>query len=160
MAGIGGILGMIQEAEEKDVRPIPEVQVTTLREAFARYRKKRFQPGDIITPLNGFGAKHTGSPYIVLEAKEPVYTVRDEPTSVGVTGYNSRWGLRLDIRVMGFSTDGTINKYWCESDEWGIYDPNKATEPHPSAVDVHDQQRQGAPSVEDEFVPQREDYLP
>lgn len=97
--------------------PLPEVQVSTLQEAFKRYEDGcSFKAGDLVTPRAGYNYKGVGKPHIVLEvAAAPV---RVFEISSNVRTGSSNFGERLDVRVACHDDDGDIVAFWQES--WRI----------------------------------------
>ena len=95
--------------------PVPEAQIATLQEAYARYSSPcPFKPGDFVTPREGMGYTDAGLPHIVLEvADTPRYPfdVTDRMTPA-----SSFYGMKLDIRVACFlSSSGNVDAFWQES---------------------------------------------
>lgn len=108
-----------------DRRPLPEAQVATLRDTFRRYTMKcPFAPGDIVTPVPGYSIFGQGHPHVVLEISGPGFTFEGESGSSG-------FGKRLDMRVAGFTHDGNVAAWWCESWE---FEPYVAPEQPPTAA--------------------------
>jgi hypothetical protein len=110
--------------ERGECRPIPEAQIATLLEAFARYAAPcPFKPGDLVTPRKGFGYTDEGAPHIVLEIREaPVcqfdITDRTSPAS-------NLFGLKLDMRVACFRSSGDVEAFWQESWRHETYQERK-----------------------------------
>lgn len=94
--------------------PLPEVQIATLRETFARYSAPcPFKPGDLVTPRKGCGYKDAGVPHIVLEVAENPIRVFDINTAV--RSCSTDFGERLDIRVVSHCKSGDLVAFWQES---------------------------------------------
>lgn len=98
--------------------PLPEVQVLTLREVYARYAEGcTFKPGDIVTPREGYAVKGAGVPHIVLSVglypAPPIWPA--DPTSAS----SSTFGKRLDMRVAALNAEsGRMFANWVESWEF------------------------------------------
>lgn len=110
-----------EKAAEKPSLPIPEVQIATLREAFARYEAGcPFKPGDLVTPRKGFGYTDDGVPHIVLEVVAEPIRVYDISSLVRTC--STDFGERLDIRVISHRNDGDVAAFWQESWRLEPYD--------------------------------------
>lgn len=94
--------------------PLPEVQISTLQEAFRRYEAGcPFRPGDIVSPREGFGYTGAGIPHVVIEvAAEPI---RIFALSGNLRSCSGDFGERLDVRVARRDRDGDISAFWQES---------------------------------------------
>lgn len=94
--------------------PIPEAQVATLLETFSRYSAPcPFKPGDLVMPRTGFGYTDEGRPHVVLEVSNP--PIRPFGVSDRLTPASNLYGLKLDIRVACFRSNGEVDAFWQES---------------------------------------------
>lgn len=114
-------IGIIEMAlgsnKESASLPVPEAQVMTLREVFARYDAGcPFEPGDLVTPRKGYGNGGEGRPHIVLcTARPPApMTWPSDPSDTG----SPMFGRRLDMRVAGLDGRATMTAWWVESWEY------------------------------------------
>jgi len=108
------ILEILSGADQEPVLPLPEVQVLTLQEVFARYEEGcPFKPGDIVTPRKGYAIHGAGKPHVVLSVGRPPIpqTWPADPMNVGLANF----GARLDFRFAGFGPSGNIAAWFGES---------------------------------------------
>ncbi|MFC2248788.1 hypothetical protein ACETRX_04105 [Labrys portucalensis] len=110
-----GIIEMALGAEKESVSlPVPEAQVMTLREVFARYDGGCFfKAGDLVTPRKGYNHSNEGIPHIVLEVGTPPCGPVT-PASLRET-HSTAFGRRLDMRIAGHDRDGDVSAWWVES---------------------------------------------
>lgn len=99
--------------DEETTRPLPEAQISTLREACAAYTAGNpYKVGDLVTPRKWGNSKGAGDPHIVVEIGN------GEACFSAQTGHDSgsaHYGRKRDIRVICFGTSDTIVAYWMEA---------------------------------------------
>lgn len=103
--------------EEMLPRPLHEAQISTLKEALARYSACRFSVGDIVTPHKAAPLAEwlKGEPHIVLEVRQDP-ACDWEAGNVGTPAY----GSKVDMRVAFLSSDHDVLTLWVESHDFEL----------------------------------------
>lgn len=115
--------GRKDEDEDEEVSKIsPEVKIMELQQYFEHYvDRKRFKPGDVITPKKSSPLKGAGQPCVVVEVlDEPVFNDRvNDPLDAS----SHMFGAKFDIRVATYheASNSSIVFFMAESpyyEEW------------------------------------------
>ena len=113
----------IFSAQNSAPSPLPEAQVMTLREVFARYAAGcPFKPGDLVTPHPGMNQKKEGAPHIVLELSPFGDPMRNFHVYEAMDIYTESYGERLDMRV-AVNAGGLVRMFWVPSWKFTPYAP-------------------------------------
>lgn len=123
--GLRELLQSMDDDYEAHPMPLPEAQVATLKEVFARYTTAcPYKAGDLVTPRAGTATVNVGTPHIVLETR------KTEPDFDSAEFGSNKYGARIDMRVAGLNGCGDLCMWWVESVNFEPYSiPSADTAP-------------------------------